>query len=88
MTAVFHAWTYGRFIEIQGNLRRKKIPRTNQRFNFLGGSFKNRDNVRAPIKFRRESQPSILKHDFLSRTEPSIFTSIVHVLLDQSNETS
>ena len=26
MKIVFHAWAYGRFIEIQSNLRRKKIP--------------------------------------------------------------
>ena len=61
MTTVFHAWPYGRFIEIQSNLRRKKLHRTNQGSNFLGGSFSNRDNVRAPIQFRRESQPQHLK---------------------------
>ena len=27
MTTVFHAWPYGRFIEIQSNLRRKKLHR-------------------------------------------------------------
>ena len=27
MTTVFHAWPYGRFIEIQINLRRKKLHR-------------------------------------------------------------
>ena len=32
--------------------------------------------------------PSTLKDDFSSRTNPYIFTSIVPVLLDQSNETS
>ena len=47
---------YGRFLEIHSNLRRKKLHRTNQGSNFLGGSFSNRDNVRAPIQFRRESQ--------------------------------
>ena len=77
MTTVFHAWLYGRFIEIQSNLRRKKLHRTNQGSNFLGGSFSNRDNVTAPIQLRRESQP-----------QPSIFTSIAPVILDQSNETS
>ena len=61
MTTVFHAWAYGRFIEIQNNLRRKKLHRTNQGSNSLGGSFSNRDNVRAPIQFRRESQPQHLK---------------------------
>ena len=64
MTAVFHTWPYGRFIEIQSNLRRKKLHRMNQGSNFLGGSFSNRDNVRAPIQFRRESQPQHLKRCF------------------------
>ena len=30
MTTVFHTWSYGRFIEIQSNLRRKRLHRTNQ----------------------------------------------------------
>ena len=87
MTTVLHAWLYGRFTEIQSNLR-KKLHRTNQGSNFLGGIFNNGSNVRAPIQFRRESQPSILKDDFSLRTGPSTFTSIAPVLLDQSNETS
>ena len=29
VTTVFHTWAYGRFIEIQSNLRRKKLHRTN-----------------------------------------------------------
>ena len=33
----------------------------NQGSNFLVGSFSNKDNVRAPIQFRRESQPQHLK---------------------------
>ena len=45
VTTVFHAWVYGRFIQIQSNLRRKKLHRTNQGSNFLGSSFSNRDNV-------------------------------------------
>ena len=60
----------------------------NQGSNFLGWSLSNRDNVRSPIQFRKESQPQHLKTDFSSRTDPSIFTSIAPVLLDQSNETS
>ena len=64
MATVFHAWLYGRFIEIQSKLRRKKLYRTNEGSNFLGGSFRNRDNVRTPFQFRRESQSSILKDDF------------------------
>ena len=60
----------------------------NQGSNFLGGRFSNSDDVRAPIQFRRVSQPSILKDDFSSRIYPSIFPSITPVLSDQSNETS
>ena len=44
-------------MEIQSNLRRKKLHKTNQGSNFFGGSFSKRDNVRAQIQFRRESQP-------------------------------
>ena len=29
VTTVFHTWTYGSFIEIQSNLRRKQLHRTN-----------------------------------------------------------
>ena len=43
------------------NLRRKKLQRKNQGSNFLQGSFSNRDNVRAPIQFKRKSQPQHLK---------------------------
>ena len=61
MTTVFHAWLYVRFIEIQSNLRTKKLHRTNQGSNFLGGNFSNRNNLRAPIQFRMESQSQHLK---------------------------
>ena len=54
-TIVFHIRPYDRFIEIQSNLKRKKLQRTNQGSNFLGCSFSK--NVRAPIQFRREKQP-------------------------------
>ena len=56
MKTVLHTCLYGRFIEIQNNLRRKKLYRMNQGSNFLGGSFSNRDNVRSPIQFNIESQ--------------------------------
>ena len=68
-----HAWPYGRFIEIQGNLRRKKLHRTNQGSNFLGGSFSNRKNIGAPIQFRRESQPQHLKRLFFLKNRPIHF---------------
>ena len=51
VTTVFHAWPYGRFITIQSNPRRKKLHGMTQGSNFLGGSFSNRDNVRALIQF-------------------------------------
>ena len=88
MTAAFHVWLYGRFTELESNLRRKKIHRTNQGSNFLGGSFSSRYNVTAPIQFGRESQPSILKNNFSSRKGPSIFTSIAALLLDHLSKTS
>ena len=44
-----HALAYDRFKTIQSNLRIMKLRRVNQGFNFLGGSFSNRDDVRAPI---------------------------------------
>ena len=64
MTTVFHAWLYGRFIGIQSNLRRKSLHRTNQGSNCLGGSFCNRDDVRASIQFWTETQPKHLKRWF------------------------
>ena len=56
--------------------------------NFFGGSFSNRNNVRAPIQFGRESQPQYLKISLYSRKDPTIFTTIASVFLDQSNKTS
>ena len=43
IVTVFHARPYGKIIGIKNNLRRKKVHRTNQGSNFLGGSFSNRD---------------------------------------------
>ena len=80
MTTVFHIWPFGKAKEIQSNLRRKKLHGTNHGSNFLGNSFSNKVNVRAPIQFRRES---ILKDHFSLRTDPPIFTSIAPVFLDQ-----
>ena len=83
MTKVFHVWSYGSFIEIHSNLRRKKLYRMNHGPNFLGDNFSNRDNVRASIQFRRESQPQHLKIWFFFKNRPiSIPTSAASVLLD------
>ena len=47
MATVFRARLYNRLINIQSNLRRKELHRTNQASNFLGGYFSNRDDVKA-----------------------------------------
>ena len=72
-TSVFHTWLYGQLVEIQSNLRRKKLHRMNQGSNFLGGSFSNRVNVRSLIQFRRESQPQHLKKRFFLKNTPIHF---------------
>ena len=64
MTTVFNTWPDGRFIEIKSNLRRKKLRRTNQGSNFLGGSFSNIGNVRTQSNLEETVNPSILKDDF------------------------
>ena len=86
---VFHARPYGRFIEILSNLWRNKPHRTNQGSNFLRGSFSNRENVRAPIQFRRERQPQHLQRLFFLKNR-LIYVHINNaiVLLDQSLGTS
>ena len=62
-------------MEIQSNLRRKKLHRLNYGSNFLGGGFSNRENLRAPVQFRRVSQPQHLKRRFFLRIDASIFIS-------------
>lgn len=47
---------YGRFIEIRGNLRGKKLHRANQDSNFLGSKFGDEAKIRAPTKFRTGGQ--------------------------------
>ena len=54
MTTEFQAWLFGRFIEIHS--RSMKFHRTNYGSNILGDTFRNRDNVRAPIQSRTEGQ--------------------------------
>ena len=76
MTTLFHTWLYGTIKEIQSNIRRKELYRTNQVSNFLGGSFSNRDNLRAQSNLEEKPNPSISK-DVFSSTYPSIFTSIL-----------
>ena len=88
MATVFHAWPYCRFIEILSNLRRKKLLKRNQGSNFLEGNFSNSNNVRALIQPRKEVNTSIIKDDFSSKTDPSIFASLEPLLSHQSSKTS
>ena len=73
VTTVFHTWVDSRFVEIESNLRRKKLYRTNQSSNFLEGSFDNRYNVIPPIQFKREAQPQHLKRWFSLKSRPIHF---------------
>ena len=50
MTTVFHTWAYGKFIEIQSNLRKKKLKAPV----FLEAVSAIEIMLRAPIQFRRE----------------------------------
>ena len=72
MTTVFHTWSYDRFIEIQSNLRKKKLHRTNQGSNFL--AIETMQEPRSNLE--EKANLSILKDVFSSRTDPPIFTSI------------
>ena len=55
-----------------------KLNRTNEDSNFFGAKFSSRDNVRAPIQFRRK------RKGFSSRRNPFVFTSKAPELLDWS----
>ena len=89
MTTIFDAWVYDRFIEIQSNLGRNNLYRTNEGSDIFGASFSNRDTVRPTVQLSpNQINPRILKHDFFPRIDSSIFTSITPVLLVRSKETS
>ena len=59
--ALFHARSCSRLIEIKNKFASNKLHRTNQGSDFLGDSFSNRDNVRAPVQFRTEKKSQYLK---------------------------
>ena len=67
----------------QPNLSRKKLHRNNQGSNLLGSIF----NYRYKANLEEKDNLIILKDDFSLRTDPSIFTPVVPVLLDISNKT-
>ena len=73
MTTEFQPWPYGRFVEIHSNLRRKKLHKTNQGSDFLGGIFSNTNNARALIHFRGKCQPQHLKKWFFLENRPIHF---------------
>ena len=52
MTTLFHDALYATIKEIKTNLGRKKLHRKNHGSSILGGSFSNRDNLKAPVQFR------------------------------------
>ena len=70
MATVFHARLYGRFIEINSSLRRKKLHRTNQGSSFLKGTLSNRENERTTIQLREERKPHHLKKLFVFKIRP------------------
>ena len=76
------------FIEIESNLRRKKLHRTNQSSTFFEAVVAINIMQESLSNLEEKVNPSILKDDFSSRTDPFIFTSIAPVLLHPSNETS
>ena len=72
IATVFHA---GCMVDLEiQNLRWKKLHGTNQGSNYLWSSFTNKDNAKARTHLEEKDNPSILKDDFLWRTDPSIFT--------------
>ena len=60
---------HGRMVDLYW----KKLHGTFQGSNFLWGSFSNRYNVRAPIRFRRKSQPQHFKRWFFLKNGPIHF---------------
>ena len=87
MTAVFHARPYGRFIEIQSNLWRNKLHRTNQSYIFLEAALAIQVIEEHQSNLDEKDHLSILKDDFSATTDPTIFLLIAPVLLDQLNKT-
>ena len=73
MTSALHASSSGTVREIQGNIRRKKLNRTNLGSSFLGTSFSNRKNLGARIQFRIESPPQHLKEWIFIKNRPIHF---------------
>ena len=84
MTTVFPARSYGRFIEIKSNLRKKNFIEQIKAPIFLEAvvAIEIMEDIQSNLDEKDNS--SILKDEFSSRTDLSIFTSITPVLLDWS----
>ena len=79
MTTVFYACLYGKFIEIQSKLRRKKLHRTNQGSDFLGGTNSFIFTLIAPvIRLVKSNQ---LRFSSIEINKP--FHALVQCLVDQ-----
>ena len=85
MVAVCRVRPYGRFIEIQSNSGEKNLIeriKADVEADLI-------ETIKEPQSNLEENvNPRILKDDFSSRTDPSIFTLITPVLLDRLDETS
>ena len=88
MTTEFHTWVYGRFKEIQSNFRRKKLIEQIKAPVFLETVLAIEVMEEPQSNLEEKVNPRILKDDFSSRADPSMFTSIDPLLLDWSNESS
>ena len=66
-------------VDIHNSLGRRKLHKTSQGSNFLGG---------IQFNLKEKENPSTFKDDFSIKTDPPIVISIAPVLLDWSNKTS
>ena len=82
MTTVLHTQPYCRFIGIQSNLRRKRLQEQTKVPIFLKAVLVIEIMQESQSSLEEKVNPSILKYEFSSRTDPSILTSMAQVLLD------
>ena len=75
MTTVFYTRLYCRFIEIQSNLRKKKLHRIKVPI-FLEAGLTIEIILESQFNLEEKNNASILKDDFSSTKDPPIFTSI------------
>ena len=84
---LFQARPYGRFTEIQNDLRIKKLHRLNQGSDFLGHSFSEKKYI-SELQSNLEETVSPSINDDFSSVDSTIFTSIAPELSDQLDETN